>query len=73
LGKHPGLAQPLAGFAQRLGCHPLALEAGLIQILLSFCQRLLSLGELIPEATLALILGLEARECISVLSPARLG
>ena len=61
------------GFAQRLGCLPLALEAGLVRILLSLCQRPLSLGELVPEPTLALILGLESHECISVLSSARLG
>ena len=60
-------------FAQRLGCHPLALEAGLAQILLSLCQRPLSLGELFPEPMLTLTLGLEPRECIGVLSSARLG
>ena len=73
LGKHPDLAQPLVSFAQRLGYHPLALDASLIQILLSLCQRTLSLGELFPEPTPALILGLESRERISVLSSARLG
>ena len=70
LGKHPDFAQPLVSFAQRLGCHPFA---GLVQIPLSLCQRPLSVGELFPEPMLALILGLEPRECIGVLSSARLG
>ena len=73
LGKHPDLAQPLVSFAQRPGCHPLALEAGLVQVPLSLCQRPLGLGELFPEPTLALILGLKSRERIRALSSARLG
>ena len=67
MGKHPDLAQPLVSFARRLGCHPLARGT------LSLCQRPLGLGELFPEPLLALILGLESRECIGVLSSARLG
>ena len=71
MGKHPDFAQPLLSLAQRLGCHhPFA---GLVQIPLSLCQRPLGLGELFPEPTLALILGLESRQCIGVLSSARLG
>ena len=71
LRKHPDIAQPLASCAQRrLGCHPFA---GLVQLPLSLCQRPLSVGQLFPEPTLALTLGLEPRECIGVLSPARLG
>jgi hypothetical protein len=73
LGKHPYLAQPLVSFAQRLGCLTLALEAGLVQVPLSLCQRPLGLGELFPEPALEVILGLESPECISVLSSARLG
>jgi hypothetical protein len=63
----------LPAFAQRLGCHPRALEAGLVQIPLSLRQRPLGLGELFPQPTLALILGLESRERISLISSARLG
>jgi hypothetical protein len=67
---HPDLAQPLVSCALRLGCHPLA---GLVQVPLSLCQRRLSVGQLFPEPTLALTLGLEPRECIRVLSSDRLG
>ncbi|MGB2953870.1 MAG: hypothetical protein WBB74_10855 [Gaiellaceae bacterium] len=74
LGKHPDLAQPLVSFGQTLCSFGVrCLEAGLVQVLLSLCQRPLGLGQLFPEPTLALILGLESRECIGVLSPARLG
>ncbi|MGH3113704.1 MAG: hypothetical protein ACRDOP_09590, partial [Gaiellaceae bacterium] len=73
LGKHPDFAQPLVRFAQRLGCHPFGLEAGLVQIPLSLRQRPLGGGELFPEPMLALTLGLEARARIGVLSSARLG
>ena len=73
MGKYPDLAQPLVGFAQRLGSRPLVLEAGLVQLLLSLGQRPLSLGELVPEPLYALILGLEPRECIGVLGPAGSG
>ncbi len=65
LGKHPDLAQPLVSLTQRLGCNPFA---GLVQVLLNRCQRPLSVGELFPEPLLALILGLESREGIGVLS-----
>ncbi len=71
LRKYPDVAQPLASCTQRrLGCHPFA---GLVQVPLSLCQRRLSVGQLFPEPTLALSLGLEPRERIGVLSPARLG
>jgi hypothetical protein len=70
LGTHPDFAQPLLSCAQRLGRHPFA---GLVEVTLSTCQRRLSLGQLFPEPTLALSLGLEPRQCIRVLSPARLG
>ena len=65
LGKSPDFAQPLVRFGQGLGCHPFA---GLVQVLLNLCQRPLGVGELFPEPMLALILGLESRECIGVLS-----
>jgi hypothetical protein len=63
LGAHPDIAQPLVSWAL----------PALIQVQLSLCQRRLSVGQLFPEPTLALILGLEPRECIGVLSSARLG
>ena len=64
LGKDPDLAQPLVRFTQRPDHHLL------VQIL---CQRPLGLREFFPEPTLALILGLESRQCIGLLSSARLG
>jgi hypothetical protein len=67
LGKHPDLAQALASFAQRLGCHLSA------RGMLSLCQRPLGLGELFPEPMLALILGLESRQCIGLFGSAWLG
>ena len=60
-------------FAQRLGCHPFGLEAGLVQIPLSLCQRPLGVGELFPKPMLVLTLDPESRERIGVLSFARLG
>jgi hypothetical protein len=65
LGKSPDFAQPLVRFAQGLGCH---LFAGLVQVLLNLCQRPLGVGELFPEPMLPLILGLESRKGIGVLS-----
>src|SRR5439155_21857714 len=57
LRTYPDVAQPLASCTQRrLGCHPFA---GLVQVALSRCQRPLSAGQLFPEPTLALTLGLE--------------
>src|SRR5712691_4042995 len=41
--------------------------------MLNRCQRPLGVGELFPEPLLALIVGLESRECIGVLSSAWLG
>jgi hypothetical protein len=74
LGKHPDLAQPLASFAQGLcSFRARCLEAGLVQIPLSLSQRPLGVSELIPEPLLALILGLQSRQRIGVLSPNRLG
>ena len=67
LGKDPDLAQPLVRFTQRPNHHLL------VQILLSLCQRSLGLREFFPEPTLALILGLESRQRIGLLSSARLG
>src|SRR6266545_2020624 len=69
LGTHPDFARPLVSCAQRLGRH---LFAGLVQVPLSLCQRRLGVGQLFPEPTLALTLGLEPRECIGVLRSARL-
>src|SRR6266545_4847653 len=66
LGKHPDLAQPLASFAQGLGCHPFA------RGMLSLRQRPLGVGQLFPEPLLALVLGLEPRQRIGLLSSARL-
>jgi hypothetical protein len=68
LGTPPDFAQPLVSCAQRLGWF-----AGLVQVPLSLCQRRLSVGQPFPEPALAVILGLEPRECIGVLSSARLG
>jgi hypothetical protein len=69
LRKHPHFTQPPMSSAQRLGPS----FASLVQVLLSLGQRPLSLGQLFPEPLLALILGLESRECTGVLSPTRLG
>src|SRR6266511_3790067 len=70
LGTHPDLAQPRLSCAQRLGRHPFP---GLAQLPLSLRQRRLGVGQLFPEPTLALTLDLEPRECLGVLSAARLG
>jgi hypothetical protein len=70
LGTHPDFAQPLVSLAPRLGFHPLA---RLAQVPPSLCQRRLSVGQLFPEPTLALTLGLEPHARIDVLSSARLG
>ena len=70
LGAHPDFARPLVSFALRLGRHPFA---GLVQVPLSRCQRRLGVGQLSPDPLLALTLGLEPRECISVLGSTRLG
>ena len=70
LGTHPDFAQPLLSCARRLGRHPFA---GLVQLPLSLSQRRLSVGQLVPEPTLALALGLEPRERIGLLSSARPG
>ena len=67
MGKDPDLAQALVPFTQRPDHQPL------VQILRSLCQRPLGLREFFPEPTLALILGLESRQCIGLLSSARLG
>jgi hypothetical protein len=69
LGTHPDFAQPLASCAPRLGRHPFA---GPVEVPLSLCQRRLGVGQLFPQPTLALTLGLEPRECIGILSAARL-
>ena len=69
-GKHPVLARPLASRAQRLDCRPFA---GPIQVPLSLRQRPLSAGQLFPQPTLALTLGLEPRKRSGMLSPAQLG
>jgi hypothetical protein len=69
LGTHPDFAQPLLSCALRLGRHPFA---GLVQVPLSLCQRRLSVGQLFPEPTLAPTLCLEKRECVGLLSSARL-
>lgn len=70
LGKHRDFARPLVSFAQGLGCHPVA---SLIQVLLNLGQRPLGVGEFFPKPMLALILGLESREGIDVLSSVWLG
>src|SRR6266540_2780211 len=70
LGTHPDLAQPRLSFAQRLGRHPFA---GLVQVPPSLCQRRLGVGQLFPQPTFALTLGLEPCERIGVLNAARLG
>jgi hypothetical protein len=69
LGTHPDFAQPLASCAPRLGRHPFA---GPVEVPLSLCQRRLGVAQLFPQPTLALTLGLEPRECIGILSAARL-
>jgi hypothetical protein len=74
LGKHPDFAQPLVSFGQALCSFGVrCLEAGLVQVPLSLCQRPLGVGKLFPEPMLALILGLESREYIGVFSSAWLG
>jgi hypothetical protein len=74
LGKHPEFAQPLLSFGQALcSLATRYLEAGLVQILLSLCRHPLGVGQLFPEPMLALILGLEPRECIALFSSAWLG
>ena len=67
LGKDPDLAQALVPFTQRPDHQPL------VQILRSLCQRSLGLREFFPESTLALILGLESRQCVGLLRSAWLG
>src|SRR5438876_3848295 len=70
LGTHPDFTQPLLSCAHRLGCRPFP---SLVQVPSSLCQRRLGLGQLCPQPTLALTLGLEPCGCIGVLSSARLG
>jgi hypothetical protein len=74
LGKHPELAQPLVSLGQALCSFGVRrLEASLVQVPPSLCQRPLGLGELFPEPMLALILGLESRQCIGLFGSAWLG
>ena len=48
-------------------------RSGRVQILLNPCQRPLGIGQLVPEQTLTLTLGIEPRKSRGVLGSARLG